>query len=153
MAEVTICLPGVRMLVDRQGCHAAARVLGHLGGLAPSAAMLRSQATLEWEVAFRDISGWRRHRTHIRANVELGGGATIGDGMLLLPRGALRSHAVALALVGQPVTRLVEHPVLDDGMTIDEAVPSEAIQCRFQLSNCRIGLAEALDGLQRNIRP
>jgi hypothetical protein len=152
----TMCLPAARALHDR---HGPARALAMIDRIArameadPNFSLVGAHAFPDWREEFEGVLNWRRKGTHLYATTSLVAGATIGDGLIVMPPGSLPVETVLALLPGRPVTDLLDHPLLDASMTITAVNGSDRVQCWISVDGTRTTLARTRRLLGSGGRP
>ena len=150
MAQVsTIDVAGVRALHDRHGARVAGKLLLRACRERPTQTALEElkNAGGNLSVSKGHASLWTPLGPGERGRIRISGAqATIEDDTLDLP------DTVLAALVGGPLTRLVQHPVLDDGMTITKAEAAGGFVF-LKIRGTARPLRETIDVLGKGGRP
>ena len=146
-AIATIDLAGVRGLHDRVGARAAGKLLTRCTRDKPTHVAVSDLARAGVQLSVR------RSHASIWTSLDTSGRTRI-SGMRLSMRGTWQPipDQLTAALVGQPVTRLFEHPLLDDGMRIDKLHVDED-DAEMDITGNSATLRHVLDCLRDGIRP
>lgn len=150
---VTTCLPAVRMLHDRLGARQTLEIVHRLSSQNATFRLPGPHAAEGWEDAFDGVDSWRMAGSHLYASTRLAPGVTIGDGMLISPPGSMPIETLTTIAVGKPARFLIDHPVLDDSMTITAVGTSGVMQCWATVDHARIRIDHVLRALAGGTRP
>jgi hypothetical protein len=145
----TIDVVGVRMLHDKLGARAAGKLLTRCTRERPTHVAIeeikRAGATLATRRGHASI--WTALDTSGRTRID-GSRLSMRETWPDLPT------SIVAAIVGQPITSVLGHPLLDDGMVVESLhVDEERSTAEMTLSGTARPLREVLDALRDGLRP